>query len=300
MFGPLILETSTRRLLVIYNPTAGWRRRRRFMRIVTLLERLGCHVTVKPTRARGDAEAFARDADAALFDVVVAAGGDGTINEVINGLAGRDLPLALVPLGTANVLAAEIGLDARPENIARAIAFNPARPVFSGAANGRRFAMMVGVGFDARVVEELNLPLKRLVGKLAYVASALAQIALYSRGRYQVEIDGKRHDAAALVIAKGHYYGGRFVVAKNARLDDPSLWVALFERTGRWHLLRYAAALATGRLDKLPDVKILAATSVSVYGADGEWVQGDGDLFAALPLSVTVSNHPLALVTGAA
>ena len=286
-----------RRLLVIYNPVAGWRRKRHFRRVLAALERLGCVVSLRATRARGDAEAFARAASSDEFDLVVAAGGDGTINETINGLAASSLPLALVPLGTANVLAAEIGLGADAESVALAIARHAPRPVYLGDANGRRFAMMVGVGFDARVVERLDLKLKRGMGKLAYVASALGQLVRYRATPYVVEIDGKPFPAAAVLIAKGHYYGGRFVVAAAARLDEPRLHVALFERAGRWNLLRYALALGLDRIARLPDVRILPATSVTVRGPTGEAVQADGDLVTALPLTISLAERPLALVT---
>lgn len=285
-----------RRILVIYNPTAGWRRRRRFAQVLKHLARLGCSVTVRETQARGDAEAFARTADPETFDIVAVAGGDGTINEVINGLENSTLPLALIPLGTANVLAAEIGLATSPRIVAETIAACRPRPAYVGSANGRRFAMMVGVGIDARVVERIDLRLKRAAGKLAYVASALSAIARYRRSTYQIEIDGCRYDAAFAVIAKGHFYGGRFVVAPLARLDEPSLQVALFERAGRWNLLRYAAALLLDRMDKLPDVRVLPAKSVRVSGPLGEAVQADGDLAASLPLSVILAEQPLSLV----
>jgi YegS/Rv2252/BmrU family lipid kinase len=285
---------------VIYNPVAGWRRRRRFAHVVALLRRFDCAVEVCCTARPGDAEIMARAASSTRCDLVVAAGGDGTINEVINGLAGSALPLALLPLGTANVLAAEIGLGASAMAIAKAIAFAPLRPVFLGDANGRRFALMIGVGFDARVVEGLNLRLKRAVGKFAYVLSALGEFLRYRPRRYQVEIDGTAYPASSVVIAKGRYYGGRFIVAPEARLDQPSLYVALFERSGRWNLVRYAAAFLGNRLDRLPDVRILPATAVMVSGEAGEPIQADGDLLAVLPLRVTLVRQPLALIAAEA
>ena len=217
-----------RRIHIIFNPAAGWRRRARLERVLQRLDALGAAVTLRETRARGDAESIARGLDAAACDAVVAAGGDGTINEVLNGLGGRAPPLGIVPLGTANVLAAEIGLPRDPGAVADIIAFGRPAPIYCGSANGRRFAMMVGIGFDARVVEGIDLRLKRLFGKAAYVASALAALARHAASQYRVEIDGAAHSAAAVVIAKGHYYGGRFVVAAQARLDEPLLHVALF------------------------------------------------------------------------
>lgn len=262
-----------------------------------MLRRFDCRIDIRATERRGDAEAFARAARANQYDLVVAAGGDGTINEVINGLQRSELPLAVLPLGTANVLAAECGLDRSLQEIAEAIALHEPCPVFLGTANGRRFALMVGIGFDARVVEGLDVGLKRLVGKVAYGLAALAQLVRYRPQRYVVEIDGKQFTAAAVVIAKGHYYGGRFVVAPRARLDEPHLHVAIFERSGRWNLLRYAWALLTGTLDRLPDVRIVPATALTVQGPAGEAVQADGDLVAALPLNVSLAEGPFSIVT---
>jgi YegS/Rv2252/BmrU family lipid kinase len=285
-----------RRIRIIYNPAAGWRRRRRLERVLAELRTLGCGVTLDETRAPGDAISFARGVDAALCDAVVAAGGDGTINEVMNGLAGAALPLGIVPLGTANVFAAELGLPRDPRALAESIAFGRPTPVYCGSANGRRFAMMVGIGFDARVVEGLDLGLKRIFGKGAYVASALGAWARHSAGGYEVEIDGTAFPAAAVVIAKGHYYGGRFVVAAEARLDEPLLHVALFAGRGRGDLLRYALALALNRIAALGDVRVLPAREVRVTGPLGERVQIDGDLAAGLPLVATVTPSPLALL----
>jgi diacylglycerol kinase (ATP) len=285
--------------LVIFNPTAGYRRRRRLARVLRALEAMGCAVTLRETGGRGDAEAMARAADDGQFDLVVAAGGDGTINEVINGLGAGAPPLALIPLGTANVLANELGLDGDADAIARAIAAGRQREIYLGEANDRRFAMMVGVGIDARIVEGVDLRLKRLGGKLAYVASALGAILRYRPARYVLEIDGRRYDAAAAVIAKGHFYGGRFVLASQARLDAPSLHAVLMERPGRLNILRYALAIARGRLDQLQDVRVIEARRVAVSGPEGEAVQADGDLAARLPLSIRLAERRLALVGAA-
>lgn len=285
-----------RRVLVIYNPTAGGRRRRRFEAVLAGLARAGCPATIRPTAARGDAEAFARQAAAGDWDVVVAAGGDGTINEVIAGLYGRPLPLAVIPLGTANVLAAEIGLPASPDAIARTIATGTIKDVHLGVANGRPFVMMAGAGFDARVVAAMPARLKRCLGKGAYVAMFLARLSAFSRGLYRVTVDGEAHEAASVVIANGHYYAGRHTCAPLARLDEPLLHACLFRRPGPWAALRYATALLLGRLDRLGDVIILPAKRVSIEGPAGEPVQGDGDVIARLPLDVTVAEAPLRLV----
>src|SRR5579883_3499293 len=248
-------ETArARRLLVIYNPAAGRRKRRRLGRWLSCLDSLGAAVTVSETAGPRHAERLARAADPAQYDAVAVAGGDGTINEAVNGLAGSPLPLALLPLGTANVLAAEIGLPRSLPALARIAAFAPARPVWpgeavpEGAGPGRRFLIMAGIGFDAEVVEHLDLRLKRRIGKLAYVASILGRLRAYHPGGYRAELGGTAITAASLVAAKAHFYGGRFVLAPAARLDVPSFQVVLFQRAGRGAALGYLAAMGLGTL----------------------------------------------------
>src|SRR5258708_18102313 len=160
-----------RRLLVIYNPAAGRRSEPRLRRFLDRLTRLGATVILQETAVRGDAEAFARAADCAMFDAVVAAGGDGTINEVVNGLAASEMPLAVLPLGTGNVLANEIGLPRDFGRLAQLAVSGRARPVRTGESAGRRFTMVARFGFDAAVVAGLDEALKRRVGKLAFVTA---------------------------------------------------------------------------------------------------------------------------------
>jgi len=285
-----------RHLCVIFNPTAGARRRRRVERVLAALDALGAEAELLETRAAGDAENLAQRAARNGFDALVAAGGDGTVNEVVNGLGDAEIPLGIVPLGTANVLAAELGLPGEPAALAQVIACGHAVPVFAGSANGRRFVMMAGIGFDARVVEGIDLAWKRTAGKAAYVASALGCLARLKPAHYEVEIDGKAYCAASLVVAKGHYYGGRFVVAAGARLEEPAFEVALFERGTRLDVLRYAVALGANRIAALSDTRVVRGTRVRVAGPVGERVQIDGDLGATLPLEATIAPRPLALL----
>mgnify|MGYP002640652896 CR=1 FL=1 len=138
-----------KRLLIIHNPTAGRSWGWFFRDVATALAGLGCDLTIQTTTQRGDAEDFARLADYVTFDAVVAAGGDGTIGEVVNGLLSRDaespiVPLGFIPLGTANVLAAEIGLPTNAEALARTITAGSRLRCYPGVANGRAFMMMAG------------------------------------------------------------------------------------------------------------------------------------------------------------
>ncbi|MBL8710260.1 MAG: diacylglycerol kinase family lipid kinase [Rhodospirillaceae bacterium] len=297
--------TAPPRLAIIFNPIAG-RRRRGFLEDVTdRLTARGWAVDLKPTRARGDAESLAR-AIAALPnmerpDLLAVAGGDGTIGEAINGLiasgSAEPMPFGIIPMGTANVLAAEIGLDVTAEAIAATLDARQARPIFVGRANGRAFALMAGAGFDAHVVANVDSGLKRRIGKLAYVWQALRQMLRFSFPTYRVSIDGGAPiDVASVIVAKGHYYGGRHVLAPAARLDAPRFEICLFEQRGRWHALRYALALSLGRLARAPGFRIVAGTHVTINGPVDDPVQGDGDIIGHLPVTIDLAPAALALV----
>lgn len=290
-----------RRLLVIYNPTSGRRKRRTLERWLSHLAALGAAATLAETRAPRHAEELARGADPGRFDAVAVAGGDGTINEAVNGLAAARLPLTILPLGTANVLAHEIGLPSRLADLARIAAFGPAREVWpgealpEGAGEGRRFLLMAGIGFDAEVVEHLDLALKRRAGKLAYVASILGRLRDHRPSLYRAEIDGAAVTAASLVAAKAHFYAGRFVLAPGARLEHPGFEVAVFERAGRGAALGYMAAMSMGLLPRCRSLRLVPGRSVRLIAPAGAPVQLDGDIQLRLPARLRIAATPLLL-----
>ncbi|NOZ11567.1 MAG: diacylglycerol kinase family lipid kinase [Gammaproteobacteria bacterium] len=273
-----------KRISVIFNPTAGGRRHQRLQAVIALLQGSGSEVMLQPTGRPGDAESFARDAKD--VDVIVAAGGDGTINEVANGLLGRDIPLALLPMGTANVIAAEIGLGVAPQQIAETILWGAIQKISLGRIDGRVFIAMVGVGYDARVVAGVHLGLKRWLGKGAYGVEAIRQLIQGDDHLLNVTVDGVDYHAASVVVANGRYYAGRYILDAAARITDPLLHVCLFERSGRWNLVRYSAALFSDRIASLADFRIVTGSRVTITGAVGEPVQGDGDVLTQLPVEI--------------
>jgi diacylglycerol kinase (ATP) len=291
-----VTPVSERRLLIIFNPTGGGRRRRRFEEVVAELRRLGCEVTVRPTGSRGDAEQLAASADPNRYDILVVAGGDGTINEAVNGLEHARLPLAILPLGTANVLAAEIGMATDPRTVARTIALGRPCPISVATANGRRFLLMAGVGFDAHVVRHVDLALKRWVGKSAYGIAILRQLRAFPFREYTVTIDGRTWQAASVLVANAHFYGGRFVCAPAADLRTPTLEVCMFERRGRLSALGYTLAMLTGHLPKLTSYRTISARKVHIDGGSNEPVQGDGDIIGHLDVTIEIVPEALHLV----
>lgn len=292
--------TRPERLTVIFNPTAGGSKRRRLRRTLRALEDLGCRLTLLETTAPGDAERLAAATDCDATDALVVAGGDGTVNEVVNGLlalpAERRPTLAIIPLGTANVLALEMGLRLDPASVARGLVEGRARTVCLAEADGRHFLLMVGAGFDAHVVENVKLGLKRHTGKLAYVWETLWQALHYRFPTIRLRIDGTEHEAATAVVCNGCLYGGPFVAVADGDLCRPGLSVVLLTRKGYWNVMRYGAALALGKLGRLGDVRVIAAREVEILEPVGGPLQADGDAFGHLPRHIRVSPETLNLI----
>ncbi|MGE5269289.1 MAG: diacylglycerol/lipid kinase family protein [Thiohalocapsa sp.] len=286
-----------RRILIIVNPAAGWRQRtrRRLDRVTGALRRLGCVVAVQPTvPAMGEVECLVREA-AAEFDVIVAAGGDGTISAVVNGLVGLSRPLAVVPCGTANVLAHEIALPARPEALAELIAVRPARPIWPGAVCDRLFLTTASSGFDAEIVERIDPRLKRRIGRGAFAWAIAGALPGYRSAELRVSVGGAEHYATMMVAAKGRFYAGPFAIAA-ADLGEPALDFVLCQRSGRLAMLRYLAALPLGHIAGRADVAVARGREALVSASTPLPVQADGEIVGHLPARFSVASEPLMLI----
>jgi diacylglycerol kinase (ATP) len=290
-------ELPRRRVLIIENPAAGRRRRarRRLARVVAALERGGCRVVLRAGRNAAESERLARDAEP-LFDAIVAAGGDGTLNAVANGLAGTARPLALLPLGTANVVAHEIGLPRAPALLAELILRGRARPAWPGRVGERLFLAMASSGFDAETVAAATPRLKRRFGRLAFVWAILRCLWRYRACDILVRADGAQYHASTVIAARARFYAGPFLVAPQAGLGEPALDLVLFRRRGRAAVLRYLAALAFGRLPRRRDIAFLRCREARLSAAAPVAVQADGEIVGALPVALGVAERPLWLI----
>jgi len=287
------------KISVIFNPTAGRRRWEFVNAVMTELKVKGASVSLVSTRGPGDAEMLAKEHAQSDADIVAAAGGDGTINEVANGLiaAGRGT-LGIIPMGTANLVALEIGLKTLPMEVARTLLTGTPKTIHAGIANGRHFLLMAGVGFDAQVVAGLNIGLKKRIGKAAYAWSSMVQMNRYSFPTYQVTADGVFYEAASVVICKSRYYAGPYTLAPSARLTDPHLELCLFKQSGKLSVMRYGLTMLLDRFETCPDIERIVCKSVQIASpADGSApIQADGELFGEAPVDVGVAQNALQLI----
>jgi len=295
---------ETAPIMVIFNPTAGAKRRRRLARFLAALEAKRMIFDLRTTEAAGDAFTLAREANAGNYGAVVVAGGDGTINEAVNGLLqeeGRSkVPLGLLPLGTANILARELGLPKNPEAAAEIVAKGASRRLAVGQANDRHFVLMVGIGFDAAVVANLDLGLKRRLHQGAYVLEVIRQIWCFDYPRYKVTVAGETYEARSLIATKVRHYGGPFVIAPGADAADARLHLCLFEAGSVVTAAGYAIAFLRGNLHRARGVRMIEATAAEVEGPLGQPVQSDGDVVTQLPLRLGVAANALEVLAPAA
>ena len=225
--------------------------------------------------------------------LVVAAGGDGTINAVLNGLAGSGATCALMPLGTVNVLARELGIDS-PEEAVRRIVAGSSRPFSAGLirGNGRetRFFLMAGIGLDGHVVRGVTLPQKRRFGKWAYLLAAVRHAFSWDRGHVQVTTATGRFSCHTLFVCNTARYGGSFLLAPQASIFSPTLDLVAVRAATRGAYLRLVADLLRGRSPVAGDVFLtLQADRVRVEGMKP--IQVDGDDWGDTPVEITVERE---------
>jgi diacylglycerol kinase (ATP) len=278
-------------MIVLFNPVAGMRRASLMWRVLDVLVANGVRIELTETHRPGHAEALAREAVCRGSSMVVAAGGDGTIAEVANGLMGSSARLGVIPLGTANVMAHELALPFEPRAVAAALAFGRTRPIWPGvvrtAAGSRLFVQMVGVGFDAQVVHHLPVALKRMFGRGAYVIQTLREVAGYRFPMIHLRLDGEETQATSVIVSKGRLYGGRFVLAPSACAAEHGFSVVLFDHSGVAATLLYGAALPLNLLSRAPGVRHVRARRVDFIDNEVLPAQADGDAAGWTPITVT-------------
>jgi len=284
-------------VLIIFNPTAGAGRRRRLARALAALRARGLSPELAETRGPGDAGRIAREANG-THELIVAAGGDGTIAEVAAGLAGSFATLGLLPLGTANVLAWELGIPLRPTGAAAVLAEGRTALLHPGLARfadgtTRLFVQMLGAGFDAAVVAGLDLGLKRRLGRSAYVWQSLRELPRYAFPPIEAVLDGVATRTSSVIVTKGRLYAGRYLVAPGADPTAPGFHVVLFDRAGPAFAALAGAALPLGLIPRLPGVRLLRAMHIALRAEAAVPVQADGDPAGRLPVSIEPAAQPL-------
>jgi YegS/Rv2252/BmrU family lipid kinase len=277
--------------IIILNPAAHSERANRWRDQVELCAQ-GCPVraTVQP----GEAGLIARQAVDEGFRKIVAAGGDGTINEVVNGLAGTSGTLGLLPVGTVNVFATELGLPVHNLQACwEIIQGDHTRVVDLPHANGKYFVQLAGVGLDAQAVKETSLALKRNFGPLSYLISA-AQIAARQPPRLFVDSENSPiRESSFLLIGNGRHYGGPFPFFKHAANDDGLLDVVAFKQLGYLEIIKYLQDVFFSSEIRLPEVEYFQTRQIRITSEQDVPVELDGELAGNCPVEFAIGDRQL-------
>ena len=296
--------------LLVVNPAAGQGKPREAL--AALKTALAPFVgRVFETQKAGDAEEASRMAAGQGFDAVLVAGGDGTVNEVVNGLltapgTAKPLPLGLVPLGTQNVLASEIGLPPADDfnAVAALLRAGKTRRLDVGQAGTRYFVLMAGFGFDAVVVREVLGPVKDWIGPAAYALATLGALAKYQSTAITLTLDGEtiRSEAFLVVVANAASYAYRQIkLAPFAAMGDGWLDICVFERPkidrriGRVGFASQMVRVLARRHLCDPSVRYYRARTITLLSDPPICGQVDGETFGETPVTIRIVPNALSV-----
>jgi YegS/Rv2252/BmrU family lipid kinase len=296
-----------RNAFLIYNPFAGQligRKESVITRTVRILQDRGHAVQVFPTTGPDTAQAIARRCVMSGADLILAAGGDGTINEVVNGLVHSSVPLAILPGGTANVLAMEMGLGSKMEAAARLVTACVPERVSLGlirnsiGSDPRHFLLMAGVGLDAHIVYHINPSAKAMLGKLSYWLHGFAQLGR-RLPEFDVVANGRSFRCSFALASRVRNYGGDLEIAQDVSLLHDHFELVLFAGRNTFTYLKYMFGILTRTLHRTRGATILRTREVAFHSPEDEriYIQVDGEFAGWLPSSVEIVPDALTLLT---
>ena len=268
-----------------------------------VLRRAGHNLALAPTAGPGTATEIAREHVRRGADLVLAAGGDGTINEVAEGLIHTRVPLGILPGGTANVLATELRLGSRLERAAEQLDQCKPYRISVGhvsCENGsvsRHFLLMAGIGLDANIVYHVSLPLKARTGKLAYWVAGWGMLGR-RLAEFQIDLRGSPQQCSFALVSKVRNYGGDLEIAREVTLFDDHFEVILFEGRSTLPYLKYLAGVMSNRLRGMKGVTVSRAECVTFSAPKDQriYVQVDGEYAGHLPARMKVVPDALTVL----
>jgi diacylglycerol kinase (ATP) len=293
------------RTCVIFNPTAKGDKARNFRRH---LNEIGADVALKQTRSIGDARKLATEAVQEGFEIIVASGGDGTVNEVLNGIG--DAPdgfkrsrLGVLPLGTVNVFARELKIPLRLQKgwdiirTGREMLIDLPSVEFSadGKRERRYFAQLAGAGLDARAIELVHWPLKKKIGPLAYVIAGFSAL-MQPQSTITVTAGSQSVTGELVLIGNGRLYGGQYAIFPDADLNDGELEICVFPKVSWLTLARCGPGLLLNR--KLPPktTQSIKSASFTLSSATAAALEVDGELIGHLPATFSIQRSALRVI----
>jgi diacylglycerol kinase family enzyme len=257
-------------------------------------------VAVREIGDSTDGSQLVRDAIESQSDLIIVCGGDGTINHVVRGMVHTRVPLAILPGGTANMLARELGLPLDVVAAARTIPLSTPQRLSLGSANGRLFLSVAGIGFDARVVQKLNGHSKKWLGMMSYILEGARQLFFGPPAPlFAISTNGVRHTATFACASRAQHYGPVRAIPE-ADLFSDQFHVYCFHSRSRLRYLHYATALLTGQQAGLPDFSSFPARTLRCEPLETNppdiLLQVDGELSGPLPCTIEIVPDAITLL----
>ena len=233
------------------------------------------------------------------YDMVIVAGGDGTVNEVINGISDSKITLAIIPFGSTNVLALELGIPFNVKEASELIAHGKRLKIDLGYAKtneeARYFSMMVDVGFIPKLIEGINLKVKKRWGNLAYLLSGIRQILTYKW--YNIHVEHKSHSVGYFVIVSNSKdYAGEYQIADKASITDGLLDLVVINRKSWWKIIKFFSSVSIGKSNTFLRGEYYQIKEAHIYSRHKMLVQVDGELIGTTPVDVKVAPKALTVM----
>jgi len=294
------VTVTGQRLAAIFNPHSGGGGYKRDLPLIfDALRGLGYRVEGLETREPGDAGRLAREAVADGFDLVAALGGDGTVNETINGLAGSDVPLAIIPTGTVNVLAMELGIPLEPPDAVKLLGSGTVSWIDLGRAGDRYFGLMAGVGMDAAVVASMHPAMKKALKEAAFAVQGVGTYLTHDDPLFRVTARERTVEGYFAVFGNSSNYGGAFGITPLADMRDGLLDVCVLKDKSLISTVWYWTAALINAHIRHPKVEYFRTESAVVEAVEGDQevlVQTDGEMAGKLPMECKVVPRALRVV----
>ena len=285
-----------RKVCIIFNPAA---RGGKAISLETELRELAAGTPIFTPGEPGTIGALAAAAVRNGYDQIIAAGGDGTVNEVVNGIAGTDAILGVLPLGTMNVFAYEIGIRSVPlRKCWEIIQLGRLKTVDLLLANQKHFVQLAGVGLDALAVQETDWQMRRTIGPVSYLLAAAQVIARPAPLLRLVFADGSESAGCFILIGNGRFYGGPISLFREARNDDGLLDLLIFKHQTYLDIFRYIQSVFVGNHTELPDIEYRQTPSVHVQSDRSVPVELDGDVAGDTPVQFEIARQKLQVIVG--
>ncbi|HSE97834.1 MAG TPA: YegS/Rv2252/BmrU family lipid kinase, partial [Blastocatellia bacterium] len=272
--------------------------------MVRLLGGRGIEAEARATTAPDDATRLAREAVEAGSDIIISYGGDGTLNEVLQGMIGGRASLAVWAGGTANVVAVDLGMPGNLPQLADAIARGNTRRISLGVAKSesgegsgeRYFFMFAGIGLDASIARNVNMKLKRRTGEFAFWVEGIKHLVTWNAEPFVVDVDGQEYESTFTLIGNGKGYGGGICMTPEARLEEP--WFELYILPPLPDKMAYLGELVTclrGR-HQHSRARRVRGCHIKVNSSHSPWVEVDGELIGPLPMVFDVVPDALSII----